>query len=135
MIAILDASAALETVLGGKRRDVFAQQVERADWVIAPHLFLAEVSNALWKYHRFHGVVLAKCEEALDRAVSLIDHFAEDRDLYREAFAQGCLAERPVYDMFYLVLARRNNGVLLTADKQLVSLGNRYSVRVFSGPD
>jgi len=134
MIAILDASAALEIVLGGKRSEVLAE-VERADWVVAPHLFMAEVSNALWKYHRFHGVVLATCEEALYRAVSLVDHFADERDLYREAFAQACLAECPVYDMFYLVLARRNNGVLLTTDKQLASLGDRYSVRVFSGPN
>jgi predicted nucleic acid-binding protein len=135
MIVVLDASAALEIVLTGKRAALLAEQVEGAAWVIAPQLFLAEVSNAFWKYHHFHHLPLSRCEEALDDAVSLIDDFIDGKDLYREAFAQACLAERRVYDMFYLVLARRNNALLVTTDKGLTALASKYAVRVTSSRD
>jgi predicted nucleic acid-binding protein len=130
MIVVLDASAALEIVLPGKRAAALGRYVEQAAWVIAPYLFLAEVSNAFWKYQHFHGMSISRCEEALDEAVSLVDDFADERDLYREAFAQACLAGRRAYDMFYLVLARRNNGLLLTTDSTLTALAKLYSVRL-----
>ena len=41
--------------------------------------------------------------------------------LYRESFKVDCILDESVYDMIYLVLARRDNATLLTMDQRLVA--------------
>jgi len=62
---------------------------------------------------------MEQCEAAMDRAISIPDEYCDEIEMVQEAFALGCLMSRPVYDMFFLVLARRNNGSLLTMDARL----------------
>ncbi len=45
MIIILEASSAIEIVLGRKWANDLIAQIERADWVISPDLFIPEISN------------------------------------------------------------------------------------------
>ena len=48
MIAVLDASAAVEIVLRRTHANRFADIVKNADMVLSPLLFISEVSNAFW---------------------------------------------------------------------------------------
>ncbi len=129
MIVVIDARAALELVLRRDAHQAIGEKVGQADRVIAPGLFCAEVSNAIWKYHIFGQLPLDRAEELLDIAQSIPDELEDDRVLYREAFALACLTQQSVYDMLYLVLARRNNGMLLTMDQQLKRTAQNHSIR------
>lgn len=52
------------------------------------------------------------------------------RELWQKALGEGIKYGHPVYDMYYAVLARRNNAVLLTTDKQLVTLGRKMKIDI-----
>lgn len=130
MIVVLEASAAVEIVLGHASGPRMAGMVGDAASVCAPHLYVAEVANAFWKYHRFEGLSREVCEKAVRRAIELPDRYWDDRDLQAEALAMACSGRRPVYDMLYLVLARRQGAVLLTADRALRDFARRHDVRV-----
>ena len=128
MIAVLDASAAIEIVLQRNFAGKLAGYITEADWVIAPTLFISEVTNTIWKYHKFTDLPYRSCEKALEQALALPDDFINELDLYREAFKLSCTFNHPVYDMLYLLIARRNNGLLLTLDKQLIKIAIKCSV-------
>jgi len=129
MITILDASAAIEIVLHRPKAPGLIQHVEDSDWVIAPSLFISEVTNVFWKYYKFGNLSMEQCEIAVEHSIALPDEFSNDKDLFREAFSIGCRVGKPIYDMFYLILARRNNGYLMTLDKSLSDVADNNSVR------
>ena len=128
MITVLDASAAIEIVMGRKSGNKLSKYVLEADWVIAPTLFISEVTNTIWKYQKLADFPYRSCEKALEQALALPDDFVNELDLYREVFKLSCTLNHPVYDMFYLVIARRNSGTLLTLDKQLINAATKCSI-------
>ncbi|MFQ5710080.1 MAG: type II toxin-antitoxin system VapC family toxin [bacterium] len=130
MIYVLDASAAIGIALGRSQAAFCADLLSKADWVIAPDLFVPEVTNAFWKYHQFENLPLDVCEEMLELTMALSDDFVESSGMYKEAFALACSTHHPVYDTLYLVLARRENGMLLTLDQKLQQLAKKHSVKV-----
>ncbi len=73
---------------------------------------------------------LEKCEKAIDQAVALPDEYIDEKDLYKEAFSMASLTNRAVYYMFFLALARRNNGYLLTLDTSLQEAAKKNSIRI-----
>lgn len=129
MILVLDTSAAAEMVLNGKRASGIQGHFLDAEWVISPTLYISEISNVFWKYYQFNKMPLDACESGLDHALSLPDEFCRDHELCREAFALSCLTGKPVYDMFYLVAARRYNGSLLTLDSSLKRTAEKHAIR------
>ncbi len=130
MMIVMDASAAVDFVLHPLERDDVTQCLSDADWVQAPTLFVSEVANVFWKYHAFNKLPLEQAEQCMELALELPDSLADDRELYIEAFAMACRTGHPVYDMLYLVLARRNNALLLTRDRTLKRLAAKHDVRV-----
>ncbi|MCK5680529.1 type II toxin-antitoxin system VapC family toxin [bacterium] len=128
MIAVLDTSAAIEIVLQRNFAKKLAKYVTDADWVITPNLFISEITNTIWKYQRFANLPYSACEKALEQALALPDDFIDELDLYREAFKLSCSLNHPVYDILYLLIARRNNGLLLTLDKKLSKIAIKCSV-------
>jgi len=46
----------------------------------------------------------------------------------------ACSAKHSVYDMLYLLLARRNKGLLLTTDNVLKAIAKNYLIRTSAGP-
>jgi len=84
--AVLDASAAIEIVLQRGQAAQLQGIVEEADVVLAPDLFVPEVVNATWKYHRFEQWGLAACDPALQAALGLVDILVSSKELYGEAF-------------------------------------------------
>lgn len=130
MIIILDSSAGAEIVLQRKHAAALSRHIVDADWIIAPTLYIPEITNVFWKYYRFSDMPIEQCEKAIEQAVALPDEYFDEKTFYKEAFALACLAERPVYDMYFLVLARRNNGFLLTLDKPLQKTAKKNSIRI-----
>jgi predicted nucleic acid-binding protein len=132
MIIILDASAAIEIVLKRKNGERFLHHIETADWITSPMIYISEVASAFWKYFQFGNLSSEQCEKGIDFAVNLPDEFSHDKDLYREAFSLACQTGKPIYDMFYLTLTRRNNGRLMTLDKRLSILAAENAIRVIN---
>jgi predicted nucleic acid-binding protein len=130
VIAVLDVSGAVEIVLRRPECERLGGLVLEAEWVLVPSLYTAELCNVFWKYHEFHGLSRAACERAILQGLALPDTFSDDRELQREAFAMACLCRRPVYDMLYLVLARRHSAHLLTLDGALKALAAQHDVLV-----
>lgn len=130
MIIVLDTSAAVEIVLKRERAISLGKNVVQADWIIAPTLFISEITNVFWKYYVFKDMPLELCEQAIDSAVSLPDEFISEKDLYKEAFTLGCLTQKPTYDMYFLVLTRRINGYLMTMDISLKEVAKKNSIRL-----
>ena len=130
MRAVLHASAAIEIVLGRPHAPRFTAALDEADAVMAPELYVAEVVNAVWKYHRFENMDLRSCHRALDAAIALVDILVCAKDLYGEAFLLARTTRHSTYDMFYLALARREDAVFLTLDAGLRKEGQRQGVRL-----
>lgn len=106
------------------------EMLAEADWVIAPDIFISESTNVFWKYYQFDELPMEICETTLERTIGLIDSFIDAKLLYKEAFSLACLLNHPVYDMLFLVLARRHNGCLLTMDKHLRKSALKHSIKV-----
>jgi len=128
MIAVLDTSAAVEILLHRPRSERLAGVIANADWVLVPDLYTAELTNVFWKYHRFNGLPRDTCERLTAHGLALPDTYVDARELQREAFAMACVCGRPVYDMLFLVLARRHAAVLLTMDVQLRTIATEHDV-------
>ncbi len=131
MIVVIDTSAAAEIVMQREHAREYAGHIEDADWVIAPTLYISEINNVFWKYHRFEDMPILDCESYIRNAVEIPDEYISEKELYMEAFALGCNARMPVYDMFFLVLARRHNAWLLTLDRKLKETAAKHSIRMF----
>ena len=130
MIVVLDANAALEIALNREQAKEFKELLRQSDVVIAPDIFPSEITNSLWKYARFAQVSGEKCEQALDYCMDLIDDLIETRSICREVFAESIKRKHPAYDIFYLVLARRNNASILSRDKKMKRLATDMQVEV-----
>jgi predicted nucleic acid-binding protein len=130
MLIVLDTSAAINMVLNRGDARKFKEILAGAVRVMALDLFIPEVTNVFLKYHQFEGLPADMSEDSLDRAIHLVDHFVPAADLYREAFALSCQTNCSVYDSMVLVLARRHNAVLLTADDKLQALAQELSIKI-----
>jgi len=97
--------------------------------VIVPTLFIAEVNNVFWKYQKFVDYPYPDCERDIEQAIALPDEYINEIELYREAFTLGCTLDHPIYDMLYVVLARRNSARLLTMDKKLKIAAHKAGVK------
>ena len=130
MKVVLDASAAIEVAFMRRLGASLAVTLRDADEVLAPELFVAEVVNTIWKYHRLEVLSLDVCDHALDNALGLVDVMVPCRELASEAFLLARISRRPAYDMFYLALARSRDALLLTTDAALKKEAARQGLRV-----
>lgn len=131
MIAVMDASAAIEIALFRNCAENFIRFLEDSVQVIAPDLFISESANVFWKYNLYGNLPQEICERSLERAIQIVDDFHPTYDLYQEALSLSLQIKHPVYDSMYLVLARRNNAILLTMDKKLYQIATGLSIKTF----
>jgi predicted nucleic acid-binding protein len=127
---VVDASAAIEVALNRRGAAALIEALAVAEEVLAPDLFIAEVTNVIWKYHHFENLDLATCEQALAVAVQIPDALVCSRDLHREAFLLARSCGRAACDMFYLALAQREDASLVTLDGAFRKVAKKQSVRV-----
>lgn len=130
MKVVLDVSAAFMIAIGSKEKDRVLPTFESAQLVLAPDLFWAEASNTAWKYHRWKELPLEEAKLLASRAISLVDQFEPSETLWTPALDLAARLGHPVYDMIYLVLAQREKAALLSADKQLLTLGEKVGIEI-----
>ncbi len=122
---VLDASTALEAVLGRMHAPEVLDLLENATTVRAPDLFAAEVANALWKHVRAGDINIEEGQICLRTALQLVDSMVHSNDLVEEALVTAAAHDHPVYDALYLVTARRTGATICTRDRRLAALARR----------
>lgn len=119
---IVDANFAVDVVLGSFLRDPFYEELQKGAEVVVPRIYYNEVTNALWQYVRADILTPEGAASKLEEAFSFVGKVGDDEEIAIEVLTESIKRNHPVYDMFYLVLARRNNATLCTLDKKLQTL-------------
>jgi predicted nucleic acid-binding protein len=88
MIVVLDVSAAIEILLKKEKKELFDTHFQNAKWVIAPDLFVSEISNTLWKYYKAKQLSHEDCIQYVEDGLAMVDDFTEAKDLWKEALAR-----------------------------------------------
>ena len=60
----------------------------------------------------------------------MIDDFLDAKALWKEALAEGIKNNHSIYDMYYAVLARRNDATLITNDEALAKVCEKLSIDI-----
>jgi predicted nucleic acid-binding protein len=130
MIIVLDTSAAVEILLNKKESNKFKNTIVEADAVIAPELYISEISNVAWKYNKIAKFKHEECISMSEDGINLIDQFIDTKELWKEALREAMNNDQTVYDCLYLICARRNDGILLTMDQKLKKLCKYFKIRI-----
>ena len=134
MIAVLDASAGIEIVLGRAKSKAFEAVILKSEKVISSELYRAEVANVLWKYIKAKFLSKDQGFKLLAFAQDLVDAYTDIKDNNHEALIESVRLDHSVYDMLYFTLARKTGGILMTVDQKLLSLAKKQGVDVFDEP-
>lgn len=116
---VLDCNAALSIAFGTPEGEGLAALMLEGERSIAPSLFHAELASALSSYVRAGRLGREDAIAVGEACIALVDQFVGDEHLWREALAASEACGHSSYDMFYMVLARRNAATLFTLDRKL----------------
>lgn len=130
MISVLDVSGAVEIILQKEKKELFNSKFQESAWVIAPDLYVSELSNVFWKYCRAKAITQAECVQYVEDGINMIDDFMDAKGLWKEALAEGMKNNHSVYDLYYSVLARRNDATLITSDGTLANICKALNISV-----
>jgi predicted nucleic acid-binding protein len=119
---VLDASAAVRIASDLPEGQRLQRLMLGGEECCAPSIFAAEVCNAFYKYFRAGCMDAAESKARVARAMDLVDRLCGVEHLYQEAYSESLRQGHCVYDMLYLVLARRFDATLFTMDKKLREL-------------
>lgn len=130
MTLVIDASVAAKWVLPEPDSErAAALRIEDPD-LVAPSLVVAEVGNAIWKGAQRKDLNRPQALAALRIAAAHFARLVPLEELAAEAMALALDGRHPIYDSFYLVLARRESAPLVTADEAMVAAARRARVKV-----
>ena len=129
MIVVLDASGAVEIVTKTKYGIDCINTLMNADRVIAPDLYIPEISNVIWKIGKRHRIGSDICIEMANDCIDYIDEYVSASELWKESLLLAQKYGHSVYDMLYAVLAKRHYAILVTFDVRLRKICDEISVR------
>ena len=102
MIIVLDVSAAIEIIFQREKVNTFKSIYNQGSWIITPDLFIAEITNVLWKYYKAGLISHIDCIQYVQDGI----------------------------DMYYAILARRNDATLITNDGALAKVCEKLSIDI-----
>ncbi|NPA70423.1 MAG: type II toxin-antitoxin system VapC family toxin [Crenarchaeota archaeon] len=126
---VFDASAIINLL----RKNVLSPFLQGATLDLA----LYETLNALWKEYKLLKRI---DEETLNDFVNILCKIFKILELYsirgleKQVLDMACKEKITIYDSAYLVLAISKNAILVTDDRELAKVAERY-VRVLSSED
>ena len=130
MIAVIDVSGVVEILMQKEKAVKFNKTLQEAELVITPDLYVSELTNAFWKYQTAKIRTKDECIELLQDGIDYIDRFIDSKEIWEEAFSEGINNNHSIYDMLYMVTARRNNAVLITNDSALAAVCKKNHVQI-----
>ena len=126
---MVDASVAARWFVEGEDADTALALLEVEAELIAPDLLVAELGNTLLKYVGSGVLEAERARPFLTAAKTAMSRFVPMSDLHDDAFALALEIRHPIYDCYYLALARRDDALFVTADRRLLRklVGTRLS--------
>ena len=117
---VVDASVAVKWLLPEDGQDhalsiLHAYQDERLD-VVAPHLFVGEVGNVLWKWVVRRRLTGQQAQRCFDRLLIVSPILVHSPDVSRSALELAVRHRQTVYDCLYLTTALSEKCDFVTAD-------------------
>ncbi len=120
MTLVVDASVALKWFVAEEGTAQARAVLSGQEALIAPDLLIAEVCNGAWRLARL-GVLGGEGYETIASEIGgLFDRIWALAPLAPRAAVIARAIDHPVYDCFYVALAEREAGRLVTADRRLV---------------
>jgi len=130
MTVVIDVSGAMEVLLQREKAEKICKILQESTLVITPDLYVSELTNTLWKYFSFKALSQEECFQFIQQGIKLVDKFVNSKDIWEEAFSEGVKNKHSIYDMLYMVTARRNNGTLITNDSELVLICKKNQIQI-----
>ena len=130
MTVVIDASAAIAIALDKELASHFQEIIKEADVVLAPDTFPSEVTIVFWKYARFSDFPIDKCQSGISFCLDLVDDYVSVRNLCHEAFSESIRSKHSAYDIFYLIVARRSDALVLTRDRGMIGAAMQLGLKV-----
>ena len=129
---VVDANVAVKWIIKQPLRERALAVLTRPDILVAPTLFVSEVTSAVWQYVRAGQIDREQAHHALSATLDQVTLLEEDRHLAETALAVALELGYAPYDCFYLVAAINRDALLVTADKRLVNrlASTQYKSRV-----
>lgn len=120
MTWVVDASVALKWFVQEADSEQALALLNQADQLAAPDLLLAEVLNGLWRLKRKGKITGLEAESILPSLRGSIGHWRGLGELADSAGEISAMLDHPVYDCFYLAMAKSEGLRLVTADVRLL---------------
>jgi len=120
-VIVVDANVAIKWMIKQPLRERALAILSRRDTLVAPAMFVAEVTTAIWQYVRAGQINAEQAHQGLPLTVGQITLFERDAELAEGALAVGLELGYAAYDCFYLVSAMRRNAPFVTADKRFIN--------------
>lgn len=130
---VLDCSAGVAMVRGTDDGRALRALVLEGEQIIAPSFYRVELANVAWKLERGGTLSSQGATALLEGGAALVDAYVDEGELLVEALGQAQRLGHCVYDMLYLVLARRCAATLFTLDAKLQRLAATCGVACPSG--
>jgi predicted nucleic acid-binding protein len=130
MIVSIDVCGAMEILMQREKAEKFGKALQEATLVVAPDLYVSELTNTMWKYHRAGLLNSDECIQCIQDGINYIDKFVGSKDLWQEAFSEGLNNSHSIYDMFYMATTKRYDATLITTDSALAKICKNNNVKI-----
>ena len=127
---IIDVSGITEVLFKKEKMEKFAYIINESETVITPDIYISELTNTLWKYHTAKILSKDECMLYIKDGINLVDKFTDCLEIWQEAFSEGINNKHTVYDMLYMITARRNSSILITNDSVLAGICKKNHIEI-----
>ncbi len=112
------------------RYELHSTLIGTADLVIAPDFYISEIANVAWKYSKLAGFTTEQSLSLAEDSNRLIDRYIPTVDLWKEALSESICHNHPVYDLLYMIAARRTSATLISNDKKMTDLAKKLRINI-----
>ena len=131
---VVDASVAVKWFLSEAGEDEAAEILEGPDHLVAPALIRLEVAGAILRRFREGDLSERRAREASRAWDDMLEHrvvqLVPSRDLFDEAVELAFEVRHTISDCLYLVLAKRLDTHVVTADEPMWKRGGRLQSKI-----
>lgn len=122
MAVVMDANVAMSIVREEEEGLAIKGLILEGEEVFAPDLFMIEVASGFWKYVHAGYMEKQLALKYYTAACKLPTRYVRQNDLLDEVLQEAARLDHSVYDIVYLVLARRMCATFASLDQRLIEL-------------
>lgn len=122
---ILDANVVVKLVVSEADTALANRLVAGGETLLAPDVMFAEVANALWVNVTRKDATEQQAKDGLPELAKLFGETWSCEELAGDALSLALELGHPAYDCFYLALAMKVDGIVVTTDKRLLQAAGR----------